>query len=182
MKQDYHIKTKPISKKNPQANAILERVHQVLGNLCRTFELENREIDKKDPWTGILAATAWAIQSTYHTTLQATPGQLVFGRDMILPIEHIANQHNIEFRKQLKINQSNLRENKKRIEWDYQPGDKVLMKCLDARKLERQFDGPYELIKVHTNGTVTLKRGAVTECINIRRIYPFCEQSNWGSE
>jgi hypothetical protein len=36
----YGIKCKPTTVKNPQANAILERVHQVLGQLLRTAELD----------------------------------------------------------------------------------------------------------------------------------------------
>ena len=38
-------------------------------------------MDADDPWSGILSAVA--VRSIFHTTLQATPGQLVFGRDII---------------------------------------------------------------------------------------------------
>ena len=69
IQNDYGIKAKPITVRNPQANAIVERVHQVLGNMVRTFELENTYLDENDPWKGILSATAFAIRSTYHTTL-----------------------------------------------------------------------------------------------------------------
>ena len=41
IKNDYGIKGKPITVRNPQANAIIERVHQVIGNIIRTFELED---------------------------------------------------------------------------------------------------------------------------------------------
>jgi uncharacterized membrane protein len=34
---DYGIKRKVISTQNPQANAIIERAHQTLGNLIRSF-------------------------------------------------------------------------------------------------------------------------------------------------
>jgi transposase InsO family protein len=87
--EDYAIKAKPV--RNPQANAIVERVHQVIGNIIRTFELESNYLDEEDPWKGILSATAFAVQSTFHTTLRNTPGQLVFGRDMIFNIKHEAN-------------------------------------------------------------------------------------------
>jgi hypothetical protein len=36
----YGIKRKPTTVKNPQANALLERVHQVLGQMLRTSELD----------------------------------------------------------------------------------------------------------------------------------------------
>ncbi len=39
VKEDYGIKRKPITTRNPQANAIVERVHQTIGNMIRTFEL-----------------------------------------------------------------------------------------------------------------------------------------------
>ncbi len=48
-----------------------------------TFKLEEQEVNEDNQWTGILNAVRWAVWSTYHTTLQATPGQLVFGCDMV---------------------------------------------------------------------------------------------------
>ncbi len=91
IKEDYGIKEKPITVRNPQANAMVERIHQTIANIIRTFELEENYFNEKDPWKGILSATAFAVRSTYHTTLQQTPGQLVFGRDMIFNIQHKAN-------------------------------------------------------------------------------------------
>jgi hypothetical protein len=44
-KEDYAIKAKPITVRSPQANAIVERVHQVIGNIIRTFELESNYLD-----------------------------------------------------------------------------------------------------------------------------------------
>jgi transposase InsO family protein len=48
--QDFQkmIKAKPITVRNPQANAIVEWVHQVIGNIIRTFELENNSLDDND--------------------------------------------------------------------------------------------------------------------------------------
>jgi hypothetical protein len=39
MLNDYGVKKKPITTRNPQANAIVERVHQTISNIIRTFEL-----------------------------------------------------------------------------------------------------------------------------------------------
>ena len=58
---------------NPKSNSILERIHQVIANLVRTYDLQNINLVEDDPWSGILAATSFAAQSMYNTTLQATP-------------------------------------------------------------------------------------------------------------
>jgi transposase InsO family protein len=38
---DHGIKRKVILTQNPQANAIIERAHQMLGNLIRSFQLQD---------------------------------------------------------------------------------------------------------------------------------------------
>ena len=147
----------------------------MLGNCLRTFDLDNAELDDSDPWDEFLAATAYAIRSTFHTTLGASPGQLVFGRDMVLPVEHIADWAVITNRKQRRTNQSNERENAKRIDFKYSVGIKVLLKRPGKlRKLSMPKDGPFEIVAAHDNGTVTIRKSAaVTDRVNIRRIEPF---------
>jgi hypothetical protein len=34
---------------------------------------------------------AWAIRSTYHTVLKASPGAAIFGRDMLFDIQFVAD-------------------------------------------------------------------------------------------
>ena len=77
VRNDYGLKIKPITTRNPQANAIIERVHQTIGNIFRTFDVQS--MASNGPWGGILAATMFAVRATFHTTLQASPMQLVFG-------------------------------------------------------------------------------------------------------
>jgi hypothetical protein len=48
-------------------------------------------LDEKYPWGPFLSSAAYVICSTFHTTLKATPVQLVFGRDMVLPITFMAD-------------------------------------------------------------------------------------------
>ena len=134
----------------------MERVHQVIGNIIRTFELEDNYLDEEDPWKGILSATAFAVRSTFHTTLQTTPGQLVFGRDMIFNIFHTANWEYIKQRKQQIINLNNKRENSKRIPHVYQIGDLVLLRRGTENKYESPYQGPFNILKVNDNGTVQL--------------------------
>ena len=64
---DNGLKRKPITTKNPHSNAIIEQIHQTIGNIIRTFGVS--KIVNNDPWSGILAATMFAVRETYHTTL-----------------------------------------------------------------------------------------------------------------
>ena len=78
------LKRKPTTDYNPQGNSIVERIHQVLGDRLRTFELENRELMAEEKtFEPFLTACAYAIRCAYHTTLKATPGQLVYGHDKV---------------------------------------------------------------------------------------------------
>ena len=81
---DYGITVKPITSRNSQANAILERVHQTIGNILCSFKVQNMELDDENPWDGILASTMFALRATVHTTTQYTSAQLICGRDTII--------------------------------------------------------------------------------------------------
>ena len=173
------IKPTPTTVRNPQANGVLERVHQVLGNMIRTLEISEDPKKARIHWDDILQPCAWAVRSTYHTGMKATPGQLIYGRDMIHDISFKVNWELIKQTRQERIHESNLRENAKRIAHTYHEGDKVLLKN-DANpnlgKLENHYLGPYTIIKVHDNGTVTIDRLTFEERVNIRRIVPFYER------
>ena len=78
--------------------------------------------------------------------------------------------------KQDQILRDNIRENLKRVDHDYKAGDKVmLIRKGIIRKLSRKKKGPYTIARVHTNGTVTIKKGNSLERLNIRRIEPIFE-------
>jgi hypothetical protein len=87
----YGIKRKPNSVKNPQANAILEHIHAVLGNMLHTSELDMAEMVKASDIDVFFSDPVWAICSTYHTVLKASPGAAIFGQDMLFDIQFIAN-------------------------------------------------------------------------------------------
>ena len=174
VKQDYGLKIRSITTRNPQANAILERIHQTIGNIIKTYDVKNIAATQ-DPWSGILAATMFAVRATYHTTLQASPMQLVFGRDAILNIKHTANWDHIRSRRQSIINANNDRENRKRRDHTYHVGDKILIKARKEFKHAMEYEGPYSITHVNDNGTVRFQKGIVNDVVNIRRIKPFHE-------
>jgi hypothetical protein len=127
MCNNYGIIAKPTASHKPQANSIIERVHKVVNEILRSFDLEKETLEEDNPFDYFFQSTAWAIRSTYHITLQATPCQLVFGRDMIHNIAFKANWNRIQKRKQDIINKSNQKENKSQIPHEYKVGDQVLL-------------------------------------------------------
>ena len=182
MLQSYGIKRRRISTKNPQANGILERVHDTIKECLKSFQLQKKEFDLQDPWTGFLADVAYAIRSTHHTSLNASPAELVFGRNMLLPIKYIANWEQITNNNQTKINKTNILENRRRIDYDYRVGDQVYLEIDELqRKLNNPREGPYTITQVHVNGTVTIQKGSEPDRINIRRISPLSTGNMGGS-
>jgi hypothetical protein len=72
-----------------------------------------RDIDK------FLTNAAWAIRSTYHTVLKASPGAAIFGRDMLFDIPYLANWNKIGEYRQSQTDQNTEYENKDCIDFDY---------------------------------------------------------------
>ena len=65
-----------------------------------------------------------------------------------------------------------VKENSFRVDWDYQPGDKVLViKDAILHKSESRYDSePWTITSVHTNGTIRIQSGTKSERLNIRRV------------
>ncbi len=77
--------------KNPQANATLERLHQVLAQMLHTSELDMAKTITPDDVDVFLDNATWAICSTYHTVLKASPEAAIFVGDMLFNIPFIAD-------------------------------------------------------------------------------------------
>ena len=169
------LKKKPSLAWNPQANAILERVHQVLKDCLSTFNLEMRELQENDPFEEFTTKAAYAIRSAIHSTLGYSPAQLVFGRDMFMPVNIDADWNAIRERKQKRIDNSNTRENKKRIAHTYKAGDYITLAVTGIRpKLSPPRKGPFKILEAHANGTLTIElEPFVTDRVNVRRVHPY---------
>ena len=179
LRDDYGITKKLITTRNPQANAIVERVHQTVHNMIRTCDItDNRDLDPDFGFDGILAAVRAAVNRTVHSTFRATPTQLVFGRDALLNVSFEADWHYIKERKQKRILQNNKRENQSRIDYTYSIGDRVMVKNDPNRKHgEDEYIGPFTVVQVNDNGTLRLRKtanngGAVEQTWNVRNITP----------
>ena len=116
------------------------------------------------------------LQYVVHTTLGASPAQLVFGRDMLLPIQFKADPAAIHESRCQEILRSNKHEKNKRIPHEYHVGDMVSKnKPGVLPKPTTKRDGPYKVLNVYDNGTIQIQRGAITERIIIRRVQPYEE-------
>ena len=159
---------------NPQGNSSVERIHQVVQDMIKTKELDKLVFDYIDPWAKVLSSVAWAIQASYHSTLQATPAQLVFDRDMLFNMKKVINWQLIINNKRKQIAFDNACENPERIPHQYKIGDKILhLKRSIQRKYSKHKSDPYRITAVHTNGTVTIAQGAMHKTISIRNIEPY---------
>ena len=69
LEEDYGVHISRITTRNPQANAIIERVHQTIGNMIRTFFENDTDLDDSNPFAGLLSAVVFATRATIHTTL-----------------------------------------------------------------------------------------------------------------
>jgi len=138
--------------------------------MIQTSELDMADSVAPNDVDVVLTNASWAIRSTNHTVLKASPGAAVFGRDMLFDIPFIADWKKIGDYRQRQTDLNNLHENEKRMDYDYKVGDKILVwKDGILRKTEsRWVIEPWTIVSVHTNGTIRVTRGNKSERLNIR--------------
>jgi len=172
----YGIKPVPTTVRNRRSNGVIERVHLTMGDMLRTMTFYGS--DWFADMQRALDAVAWAVRTAVNPNIKHSPCHLAFNHNMIFrrAINIDWNTINNERRKLVEV--SNAKENKSRLPQQYSPGNQILI-LLDADehrgqpKLSVPTRGPFTITAVHTNGTVKIKRGNITETINIRRIKPF---------
>jgi hypothetical protein len=82
-----------------------------------------------------LMPVMWAINTTFHTTLKASPAQLAFNRNMILPTSFTINWYAINNRKQTQSQSAADAKNCKHIPHEFCINDEVL--------IHRDIGNPY---------------------------------------
>ena len=124
----------------------------------------------------LLAPVQWALNATFHTTLQATPAQLAICCDMIMPTSYMAHWHSLQQCHQALTDKDNAHKNLTYIPHTYCINDLVLIKQDAKGKLTKPTHGPYCIIDVSRqtiNGTVVLNLGHFHESFNIHHLIPF---------
>jgi hypothetical protein len=144
----FSIKDVCSTSKNPQSNAICERMHQTVENVLRTLIHGNppKTMTKaKDIVDEALATAIHAMQTTVATTLGSTPGSLAFALDMFLNVPLVADWQTIAQKREQHVNENLWRENQKRRQYDYAAGEQVLKKVHNPTSLGVRTNGPYTL-------------------------------------
>ena len=124
----------------------------------RDFDIKETYVNEDDPWLIILAVSSFAIISTTSRLKGYSPGQLLFGSDMIIPIKHNVDWEVIHQQKDTPINKDNIHENNKRADHYYKSGDKVMLTNNSVYKYKTPYNRPFVIViaQCWTNGTVTL--------------------------
>ena len=175
----YDIQRRPTTVKNPQANAICERMHQAVGNSLRVLRQLNPPAGAQTPQALLdtaLANAMYATRSSYNSAILTTPGAMAFHRDMVMNIPFLADLNLIQQHRQHLIDERLLVNNRKRYSYDYQPGQQVLKLAYKPDKLAPRATGPYLIHSVHANGTLTLQMTPyVRERVSLRNVKPFVQ-------
>lgn len=161
----------------PTANSICERMHREVGSLLRTLvhtDSPRTLADAKCLVDSALATAMHSLRTNVSASTGNAPGALAFHRDMLIDVPLQADLRAIRARRQLRVDADLRRANARRYDFDYQPGQSVLLKRPEFTKLGERWDGPYQVKRSHVNGTLTLEfRPGLTKRVNIRRLKPF---------
>ena len=173
------IRVKPISPHTPTANSIIEHTHKAIAQVIRTM------LDLRPPQNRVEATQL--IDEAFSTAVHAhrcasnrnlaglSPGAVAFGRDMNLNLPLIVDIHLLNKFKQHKIDEMLVRANTQRIPHDYAVNEMVYKKTYHAssQKAHPIYRGPYKILRVHTNNTVTIQINEKTqERLSIRLLKP----------
>jgi hypothetical protein len=172
----------------------LERSHKVLGSFLRNF-CEGQKLD----WPSWLPYYVFCYNTSVHSATDYSPFELVYGKLCVLPsnlinengkIDPIYNYNNYmhELKYRLQIAHKEARENliksktlrKEKFDENtkmkiFDTGDLVLLKNEERSKLDKVFNGPFEVISDnHPNLTLNIKgKNVVVHKNRVRRFYEF---------
>jgi hypothetical protein len=155
----FSIKDVCSTSKNPQANAICERMHQTVTNVLRTLVYTNPPqnlTQARDIINDALATAMHAMQTNIATTLRSTPGPLAFAQYMFLNMLLIAGWQAIARTHEHHVNENLQHANRKQRQYDCTPRQQVLKKVHNPTKLGVRMEGPYTIECVHVDGNLTI--------------------------
>jgi hypothetical protein len=167
-----------ISPNTPTANSICEASHKIIGQVIRTLINLKPPTDQSSANNLVDEAFATAMHAMrcnpVSTLGNFSPGALVFNRDMFLNIPLVADILTLTKNRQALIDRRLLQANRRRTRHEFKVNQYAFVTNYGRDgKLDLVKQGPYQIIQVHTNNTVTLRRGQIEERISIRHLTPY---------
>jgi hypothetical protein len=129
----FSIKDKCSTSKNPQSNAICERMHETITNVLKTLVHTNpprNMTQARDIIDDVLAPAMHAMQTPVATTLGSTSGALAFAGNTFLNVPLIADWQAIARNHEHHVSENLRHANRKQRQYDYTPGQQVQKKCM----------------------------------------------------
>ena len=91
---------------------------------------------------------------------------------MFLDIPLITDLLTLTRHRQAAIDNRLLRANCHRLQHEFKVGQQVHVCMIRKHKLQLPYTGPYPILQVHTNNTVTIQYSPIHERISIRHLKP----------
>jgi hypothetical protein len=175
--ESYSIRSKPMTVKNPMANAIVERIQ---GTLDKQLFSTIFNSDWEDDVDTLIQACAYALRTTAPSNEPYSPAQLTFGCDMLFRQTIIIDWERLKATRTKNAAANNAKENRKQTQHEFKVGDKVLIKLKpyeqrnNPKILPSTYESsPFTILVIYANGNVKLQRVTYTDVINIRRLQIF---------
>ena len=161
---------------------VVERIHSTLGEqLYSTIFGANWSNDVNT----LIQACAFALRAASPARGTYSPGQLAFGYYLIFCQKVLIDWERMKAVHLKLAQENNTKENKKRLDYEYKVGDKVLLvfksyeRCNRGKISPSTFArGPFTITEVIMNGTVKIQCSTFVDLVSIHRITPYLEQDD----
>jgi len=193
-----------ISTYHPASNGEVENRNR---EICKYLRLLG---EKDHQWDETLYSALWALRTSKNEVTKYSSFELLYGRRDLQPFElsiNIEKRNNLESEEEYWLRKfithdrwireairnietanklwADRRKQIKRMKGDFKPGDLVLVKVFNRRKLDPYFTGPLRIVKQEFN-TVTVCdpiTGDIAERnIHLKNIIPYFTELNFDNE
>lgn len=193
-----------ISTYHPASNGEVENRNREICKYLRLLAEKNQE------WDEVLYSALWALRTCKNEVTKHSSFELLYGRRDLQPFEltiNLERRNDLETEEEYWIRKftthdkwireairnietanklwSDRRKQIKRLKSNFNPGDLVLVKVFNRRKLDPFFTGPLEIIKREFN-TVTVCDPITGEIadrnIHLKNIVPYFTELNFDEE
>ena len=155
---------------------IIEAIHKAIGQSIRTtihLKPLTTALEAQHLINEAISIAMHACRCASNSSLgNYSPGSLVFQCNMFLDIPLITDLLTLTHNCQAAIDNCLLHANRHQLRHEFKVGQQVYDHTICKNKLQLTYTGPYPILQVHTNNTVTIKRGPISEHISIQHLKP----------